>query len=334
MRPIQEVKECLQTVEKEVHNELCNSIPVYIEEVKAELSVQSPEWCNTGQIFIEKLENEPIVESRGVPPSLKEYDGPDESCRVPPSLKESDETISESYRLTLSPRESREPTEIFKVPHSADNSNRCLSIEMDGNNAKDGGGNMESEGKDRDTCMESESQELATPVESELQEVNNFVFPHQLLYMLQLLLLEDGCYVRVSLASLGSAEVVELFCFKIAKLEECMNYFKIQISRNWKIFVILEDWRKPLFSLLPFAALLASTLLFMLQDGEWQQLAGGQICHLSQHADIINAFLTKSVLATLMTLMVREITRLHHTLYEVFILHKHALLHMHPYAHR
>lgn len=161
MRPIQEVKECLQTVDKEMHNELCNSIPVYIEEVKAEPSVQSPEWCDTDRIFIEKVENEPIVESCGVPPSLKDNDEPGERCGFPPILTESDETICENYKLTLSPRESREPTEIFRVPNSAENSDWCLN-----------------KAKDRETHMESESKELATSDESELQEVNNFVFPH------------------------------------------------------------------------------------------------------------------------------------------------------------
>lgn len=178
MRPIQEVKECLQTVEKEVHNELCNALAVYIEEVKAEPSVQRPERCNTRQIFIENVENEPMVESCGIPLSLREFDEPGESCGVPPSLKESDETIDGIYKLALSPRESREPAEIFKVPNSAENSNRSLPIEIDVHKTKDRETNMESEGKDRETCMESESKELATPVESELQEVNNFVFPH------------------------------------------------------------------------------------------------------------------------------------------------------------
>lgn len=213
MRPIQEVKECLQTVDKEVHNELCNSIPVYIEEVKAEPSVQSPEWCDTDRVFIEKVENEPIVKSCGVPPSSREHHEPDKSSGVPPSLKESGETICENYKLTLSPRESREPTEIFKVPNSADDSDWCLSTEIDVNKAKD-----------REANMESESKELATSVKYELQEVNNTVST-SLVHMLPLLLLKDVCYVRVSLEGLGSAEVVELFCFKIVKLKECMNYF-------------------------------------------------------------------------------------------------------------
>lgn len=160
MRPIQEVKECLQTVDKEVHNELCNSIPVYIEEVKPEPSVQSPEWCDTDRVFIEKVENEPIVESCGDPPSSREHHEPN---------KESGETICENYKLTLSPRESREPTEIFKVPNSADDSDWCLSTEIDINKAKD-----------REANMESESKELATSVKCELQEVNNTMFPHPL----------------------------------------------------------------------------------------------------------------------------------------------------------
>lgn len=216
MRPIQDVNECLQTVEKEVHNEPCNSIPVYIEEVKPENSVQSPEWCNTGQIFFEKVENEPIVESSRVPPSMRECDEPSESCGVPPSLKESDETTSENYRLAISARESHEPTEIFKVPNSAENSYRCLSIEIGVNKAKDREANMESESKNRDTCMESESKELTTPVESEPQEVNNFLFPHHLFHVLPLLLLKDDCSVRVPLAGLCSAEVMELSASKLS----------------------------------------------------------------------------------------------------------------------
>ncbi|XP_050718601.1 glycogenin-1-like isoform X2 [Eriocheir sinensis] len=160
LEDVQEVKECLQTVDKEVHNELCNSIPVYIEEVKAEPSVQSPEWCDTDRVFIEKVENEPIVESCGVPPSSRKHHEPDKSSEVPPSLKESGETICENYKLTLSPRESHEPTEIFKVPNSADDSDLCLSTEIDVNKTKD-----------REANMESESKELATSVKCELQEV-------------------------------------------------------------------------------------------------------------------------------------------------------------------
>lgn len=49
-----------------------------------------------------------------------------------------------------------------------------------------------------------------------------------------------------------------------------------------------------------FAGSVASALPFMLLDGEWQELEGGQMCRLSQHADIINASLTMSVLATMM----------------------------------
>lgn len=219
MRPIQEVKECIQTVEKEVHNELCNSIPVYIEEVKPEPSVQTPEWCNTDQIFFEKVENEPIVESSRVPPSMREFDEPGESCQVPPSSKEFDETIGDNYKLALSPRESREPTEIFKVPYSAENSYRCLSIEIDINKAKDGEANMESEGKSGDTCMESESKELASPVEIEPQEVNNFVFQHHLFHVLPLLLLCEGAIGRPWFCCGGGA-----YCFKTGDLEKCMKY--------------------------------------------------------------------------------------------------------------
>lgn len=63
-----------------------------------------------------------------------------------------------------------------------------------------------------------------------------------------------------------------------------------------------------------FAASLASALPPMLLDGEWRELEGGQTCHMSQHADTINASLTMSVLATLMTLMIRITLRLHQSL--------------------
>lgn len=158
MRPIQEVKECLQTVEKEEHIEMCDSIPVYIEEVKAEPSVHSHERCDTGQVLIETVENEPTVEIYKVPPSLREFHEPDgESLTVPPSLREFDEPDGES----------------FKGPYSVEESNWCISIEIDVHKDKGRDACMESEGKDRDASMESEGSELTTPAESEPQEVNN-----------------------------------------------------------------------------------------------------------------------------------------------------------------
>lgn len=65
---------------------------------------------------------------------------------------------------------------------------------------------------------------------------------------------------------------------------------------------------------------------WVVSAGRWTGLPFVPACR-------INASLTNSVLATLTTLMIRRISRLHQSLYENFVLHKHALLHMHLYAH-
>lgn len=156
MLPIQEVKECLQTVDKEEHIEMCDSIPVFIEEVKAEPSVHSHERCDTGQVFLETVESEPIAESYKVPPSVMEFHEPlGESFPVPPSL------------------DIGEHGESFKGPYSVEESNWCVSLEI--TVGKDNGreATVESEGKDRDASMASGGSELTTSAESEPQEVNN-----------------------------------------------------------------------------------------------------------------------------------------------------------------
>lgn len=157
MLPIQEVKECLQTVDKEEHIEMCDSIPVFIEEVKAEPSVHSPERCDTGQVFLETVESEPIAESYKVPPSVMEFhEHLCESFPVPPSL------------------EVGERGESFNGSYNVEESNWCVSFEITVG-TKDNGreATVESEGKDRDASMASGGSELTTPAESELQEVNN-----------------------------------------------------------------------------------------------------------------------------------------------------------------
>ncbi|XP_063870569.1 glycogenin-1-like isoform X3 [Scylla paramamosain] len=152
---VQEVKECLQTVDKEEHIEMCDSIPVFIEEVKAEPSVHSPERCDTGQVFLETVESEPIAESYKVPPSVMEFhEHLCESFPVPPSL------------------EVGERGESFNGSYNVEESNWCVSFEITVG-TKDNGreATVESEGKDRDASMASGGSELTTPAESELQEV-------------------------------------------------------------------------------------------------------------------------------------------------------------------
>lgn len=78
--------------------------------------------------------------------------------------------------------------------------------------------------------------------------------------------------------------------------------------------IILKELVQTTVLIAAFAASLASALPSMLLDGEWQEPEGGQTCCMSQHADTINASLTMSVLATLMTLMIRITPRLHQSL--------------------
>lgn len=191
------MKECLQTVEKEEHSEMCDSIPVFIEEVKAEPSVHSPERCDTGQVLIDTVENEPIVESYKVPLSPREFDERDgESYPVPPSLRKFDEPDGES----------------FKGPHSVDESNWCVSVGVGVHKDKDRAASVESEGNDRDPSVESEGSELTTPAESELQEVNNLCISTPFTSY-ACVGIAERTVVWQSVAGLGSAEVVELFCF-------------------------------------------------------------------------------------------------------------------------
>ena len=166
---------------------MCDSIPVYIEEVKAEPSVHIPERCNTGQVLIETLDTEPVVESYQVPPSVKEYHEPvGESFKVPPSLEEVNEHDGES----------------FKGPYSVEESNWCVSIGTD--NYKD---------KGRQANMESEGSELTLPAERELQEVNNLCISPPITWYASVTAertIMCGSHWQ-ALALLR--EVVELYCF-------------------------------------------------------------------------------------------------------------------------